>query len=167
MSDVYEEAYYHLVWATTRREPMVLARTEGLLYAYIRQKCREKKAFVHALNGMPDHVHLVCSIPASIAVSDFVQLIKGSASHFISHHPEGDPVRWQRGYSYHTLAKHGLPRVVAYVDNQKSRHAENRLWPALERLPGDDAQNKHRHWKCRSTRSGSASGTADRPTDTS
>ena len=137
MSDVYEEAYFHLVWGTTRREPMILPRTEPLLYPYIHQKCREK-AFVYALNGMPDHVHLVCSIPASVAVSDFVKLVKGSVSHFINHHPETDPVRWQRGYGYLTFAKHDLDPVVDYVQNQKTRHAEGRLWPALERLPADD-----------------------------
>ena len=28
MPDVYEEAYYHIVWATTQREAMILPRTE-------------------------------------------------------------------------------------------------------------------------------------------
>ena len=76
MADVYEEAYYHLIWATTRREAMITPSVEKTLYDYIYQKCREKEAFIYALGGMPDHVHLVCSVPAKISVSDFVQLIK-------------------------------------------------------------------------------------------
>ena len=141
MSDVYQEAYYHIVWATRLRDPMILPRMEGLLFPYIRQKCGEKKAFVYALNGMTDHVHLVCSIPASFAVADFVHAIKGSSSHSVNHHAGADPLRWQRGYSYHTLAKRGLPPVIGYVRDQKKRHAENRLWPALERTPveGEEA----------------------------
>jgi REP element-mobilizing transposase RayT len=118
---------------------MVLPRTEELRYSYIRQKCREKKAFVYALNGMPDHVHLGCSMPAALAISDFAKAVKGSGSHFVSHYPRADAVRWQRGYSYHTFAKRDLSAITAYVENQKQRHADGRLWPALEHLPSETA----------------------------
>ncbi len=137
MSDVYAEAFYHFIWATTRREPMVTERVEALLYPFLCQKCIEKKAFVYAVGGMPDHVHLVCSIPPTISVSDFAKAIKGSASHYINHDDFGVSVKWQRGYAYLTLAKHDLPDVIVYVENQKTRHAENQLWPKLERLPND------------------------------
>ena len=135
MSDTYEEAYCHLVWATTQREAMISPAMEIMLYDYIYQKCREKKAFIYALGGMPDHVHLICSIPASIAVADFVNLIKGSSSHYISHHAQSNALRWQRGYGYLTFAKHDLTSVVSYVKNQKKHHAEGKLWPKLEHLP--------------------------------
>ncbi len=135
MSDVYEEAYCHLVWATTQREAMILSAMEILLYDYIHQKCRQKKAFAYALGGMPDHVHLICSIPASIAVADFVQLIKGSSSHYVSHHSQSDALRWQHGYGYLTFAKHDLSAVISYVKEQKKHHAEGKLWPKLEKVP--------------------------------
>ena len=137
MSDVYAEAFYHLIWATTRREPMVTERVEALLYPYLCQKCIEKKAFVYAVGGMPDHVHLVCSIPPAFSVSNFVKIIKGSTSHYINEYAFDVSIKWQRGYGYLTLAKHDLPDVIAYVENQKTRHAEDRLWPKLERLPSE------------------------------
>ena len=138
MSDVYEESYCHLVWATTRREAMIQPLAEDMLYDYIRQKSRERKAFVYALGELPDHVHLVCSVPVSLAVSEFVKLIKGSSSHYMSHHKQVTAMRWQRGYSYLTFSKHDLPAVVQYVECQKERHAENKLWPKLEHLPAED-----------------------------
>ena len=138
MADVYEEAYCHLVWATTKREAMITPGVEKMLYNYIYQKSREKKAFVYALGGMPDHVHLVCSVPATISVSDFVKSIKGSSSHYSSHHAQSDSLRWQRGYAYLTFAKHDLDAVVNYVQSQKRHHAEGKLWQSLEHLPGAD-----------------------------
>ncbi len=135
MPDVYGEAYYHFIWATTRRAEMIVPRMESLLHAYIRQKCREERAFVYAVGGVEDHLHLVCSLPPSIAVSDFVKLIKGSSSHYASHHAQGDPLRWQRGYAYLTFAGHDLAAIVSYVENQKARHAAGKLWPKLEKLP--------------------------------
>ncbi len=157
MSDVYEEAYHHLVWATKQREPMVAPSVESLLYAHIYQKCREMRTFVHALGGMPDHIHLVCSVPASIAVSEFMRNLKGSSSYYISHHAQGDPLRWQPGYGLLTYGKHDLPKVVGYVESQKGHHDRDRLWPKLERtssvpeglppsspalpVPGDDSSS--------------------------
>ncbi len=41
MSDVYAEAFYHLVWATKMREQMIEPRLEVLLYAHIRQHVRK------------------------------------------------------------------------------------------------------------------------------
>ena len=136
MADVYEEAYCQLIWATTKREAMILPGMEKMLYDYIHQKWREKKAFIYALGGMPDHVHLVCSVPASLSVSEFVQLIKGSSSHYVSHCSERASLRWQRGYAYLTFAKHDLDAVASYVQGQKKHHAEGKLWASLEHLPG-------------------------------
>ncbi len=136
MADVYEEAYCHLIWATTKREAMILPSVEKTLYDYIYQKSREKRAFVYALGGMSDHLHLVCSVPAKISVSDFVQLIKGGSSHYISQQAQSDALRWQRGYAYLTFAKHDLDAVVCYVQGQKKHHAEGKLWASLEHLPG-------------------------------
>ncbi len=136
MADVYEESYCHLIWATTKREAMISPGIEKTLYDYIYQKCREKKAFIYALGGMPDHVHLVCSVPVNLCVSDFVQIIKGSSSHYVSHYSQRAALRWQRGYAYLTFAKHDLDAVVSYVQGQKKHHAEGKLWASLEHLPG-------------------------------
>ena len=134
MSNIYEEAYHHFVWTTKVREPMIVPLIESLLYTHIHQKCAEMKAFVYALNGMPDHVHLACSIPASIAVSEFIKNIKGSSSHYISHHALSQPLSWQPGYGHLTFAKHDLERIIAYVEKQKSHHSQNKLSPAMERI---------------------------------
>ncbi len=134
MSDVYEESYHHLIWATKMREAMVTPRMESLLHTYIRQKYREMQAFVDALNGMPDHLHLVCSLPAHCSVSDIINAVKGGSSHYINHLSGNDPLRWQPGYGHLTFSAPDLPRIVAYVEKQEAHHAEVRLSPKMERI---------------------------------
>ena len=139
MADVYEQSYCHLVWATTKREAMISPDVEKTLYDYIYQKCRDKRAFVYALGGMPDHVHLVCSVPVTMSVSDFMKLVKGSSSHSVNRRSQDTYLRWQRGYAYLTFAKHDLDAVVTYVQEQKKHHAEGgKLWTSIEYLPGED-----------------------------
>ena len=80
----YTEIYYHFVWATKRREPLLTPTIEPLVHDFLRHKCNSLRATVYAVNEMPDHVHLACSLPLSLAASDFLEVVKGSSSHFIN-----------------------------------------------------------------------------------
>lgn len=135
MARTYTELYYHFVWATRKREPFVTVAVEPHLFRQIRAKCEEMDIFVHALNGMPDHVHLCCTLPTTLCIADCVEKVKGSSSHFINHAGlDGATVFWQPGYGALTVSKHHLPRVIAYIDHQKTHHAENTLSAKLERV---------------------------------
>jgi len=65
MADRYTQLYYHFVWSTRDRQPLITVELEPHLHRYIRHKCQELEVFVHALNSMPDHVHLACGEPLS------------------------------------------------------------------------------------------------------
>lgn len=134
MSHTYTELYYHLVWATKEREPCITPDMEQHLYPFLRHKCSELRGQVYALNGMPDHVHLVCSVPPALSLAQFVERVKGASAHFINH-AEALELRlyWQPGYGALTFAKRDLARVVAYVDQQKERHAAGTTSPKMER----------------------------------
>ncbi len=87
MSDTYTEIYYHLVWATKHREPMITTEVETPLFLCLKAICRDKGVPIHALNAMPDHVHLACTLPPTLALADLMHRLKGSASHLINHLP--------------------------------------------------------------------------------
>ena len=76
--------YYHLVWATDDRAPLITDLVEDELYRYMAAKTRSLDCLFHAVGGMADHVHLVVSIPPSRAIADFVKRIKGSSSRHIN-----------------------------------------------------------------------------------
>ncbi|MFM8005102.1 MAG: IS200/IS605 family transposase, partial [Dolichospermum sp.] len=65
--------YYHLVWATKERQPLITSEREGKLYGYIISKADELDTIIHAIDGIENHIHLVASIPPKISISDFVQ----------------------------------------------------------------------------------------------
>ena len=130
---LYAELYYHFVWATKNRWEIISAEVEPHLYGYIRHKCEELGVVVYALNGMPDHLHLACSVPPKLALADFIKLIKGASAFFINHQLEIDgELYWQEGYGVLTFSKGDLPRIVAYINNQKAHHREGNLSPKME-----------------------------------
>ena len=139
----YTELYYHFVWSTRERYPYIGDRVEERLFGFIRWKCGELDVMVHALNGMPDHIHLACTLPTKLSISEFVEKVKGTSSRFInSKAAEANELEtclfWQGGYGAITVSTSGLRRVVEYVDNQKIHHNTGTLQPRYETTFIDD-----------------------------
>lgn len=102
---------------------------------FLQAKASNLGAQIFAINGIADHVHLVVSIPPSVAVATFVGQVKGAAS---ARHNAGrsdvDPIfSWQDGYGAFTFDGKRLPNVIAYVANQKEHHEKATTIPVLER----------------------------------
>lgn len=78
-----------------------------------------------AINGMPDHVHLLLSTGPRVDLSVLVKQIKGISSALLndmSDHTEH--FRWQPGYYSATVTPSHLPKILAYVQRQKEHHAD-------------------------------------------
>ena len=132
--------FSHLVWTTKNREHLIQPAIEGDLYACLVAKAAEMGCYVHAVNGVSDHVHVVLSIPPKHSVSTIVKNLKGNSSHFINHElPTGpESFAWQRGYGYLSLGESQLARAVAYVENQKQHHQAYSTNSWLERVDDDE-----------------------------
>ncbi|MBP0021653.1 MAG: IS200/IS605 family transposase [Cyanobacteria bacterium SBLK] len=127
--------YYHLVWATQNRQPLITAERESELYGYITGKADGLGCILHAIGGIENHIHLVVSIPPKLSVAEFIRKIKGSSSYHINHVPSKIdlPLKWQRGYGVFTLGGKQLDTAKGYVNRHKEHHAEGTTIASLER----------------------------------
>ncbi len=125
--------FYHFVWTTKQRLPLITDANQGPIYAAIRAKVEQLNGVVHALNGVADHIHLVVSLPPTLAPSAFIGQVKGSSSHFATHlgRQEG-AFAWQNEYGVLTVSESQLAALVKYVDMQPQHHAERTLNAKLE-----------------------------------
>ncbi len=132
--------YYHLVWATKERHPLIVADVEQELYGYIIGKANALGCITHAIGGIEDHLHLVSSIPPKLSITDFVQKIKGSSAYHLNQGMFRDrsKFQWQRGYGVFSLGSKQLAEAVAYVVNQKEHHQRGTINPILERCDEED-----------------------------
>ncbi|MFY7806665.1 MAG: IS200/IS605 family transposase [Limnoraphis robusta] len=126
--------YYHLVWTTKERQPLIKADKEEKLYAYIINKSDQLNCIIHAIGGIEDHIHLVVSIPPTLSISEFVKKIKGSSAHYMNHvlSTSSDKFTWQEGYGIFSMGYKQLEKAVTYVNNQKQHHLNQSLIFALE-----------------------------------
>jgi putative transposase len=94
---------------------------------------------VHAVGIMPDHLHVVASIPPSVSIASIIGRMKGSTSRVLNEMTQVETratFAWQAEYGVLTFSEKALADVIAYANNQPSHHASNRLWPGLEQIDG-------------------------------
>lgn len=127
--------YYHIVWATKQRQPLIGSDKEPELYNYIIGKSNLLNCIIHAIGGMEDHIHIVVSIPPTMAICEFVKKIKGSSSYYLNHtNPAtSDKFAWQEGYGVFSLGSKQVESAVIYVNNQKIHHSQGTTNSHLEK----------------------------------
>jgi REP element-mobilizing transposase RayT len=133
MSKAYTELYYHLVWSTWNRKPLLEQKWRQALYPYVGRRCQAYGYHLYAVNGIEDHLHVVVRLDPAVSIAEAVGKLKGSSSHFCNRELDMETVfKWQEGYGAFTFGKRDLPEVVAYVEGQVARHQGNQLDPDLE-----------------------------------
>jgi len=131
----YWRLFYHFVWETRNREPLIAPEWENSLHNVIAAKVTELGAFVHAVGGIEDHVHLVVSVPPKIALSTFIGQVKGNSSHFVNHELDVDiQFAWQAEYGVVSFGGKMLDTIVRYAKAQRKRHANGTTMAVLERV---------------------------------
>jgi putative transposase len=129
------KCYYHVIWSTKNREPLILPRYECVLFDAVRSKATELQSTLLAVNGMPDHIHIAVMIPPAVAIGQWVGQVKGASSHAVNlYAPDAETkFRWQESYGVLTFGQLNLAMVTAYIERQKEHHARGALEAYLER----------------------------------
>jgi REP element-mobilizing transposase RayT len=134
----YWQLFYHIVWTTKNRLPLLTPQVETIVHGLLRSKASGLEASVFALNGVADHVHMVVAIPPKVAVATFIGQVKGVAStRFNKSQPDATPFYWQEEYGIFSFDGKRLPNYIRYVERQKEHHAQGDVIPVLERTEGE------------------------------
>ncbi|HKD79246.1 MAG TPA: IS200/IS605 family transposase [Candidatus Angelobacter sp.] len=96
MSHAYTRNHVHLVFSTKERRKSIAAAVQPELWSYMAGICRNQKMVSVAIGGVDDHVHLLFHLPASMALSRAITLIKANSSKWMNEH--GRNFAWQEGY---------------------------------------------------------------------
>ena len=75
------------------------------------------------IGGCDDHIHALVMAPATMAVSQIAQYLKGDSSKWIhDEFPTLQEFAWQEGYGAFTVSKSNLESVAAYIQKQRAHH---------------------------------------------
>jgi REP element-mobilizing transposase RayT len=125
--------YLHLVWATWDRAPLITSDIERRVHRNIESEAINNGCTVLAINGMPDHIHLLMSIPTTITIAHLVKQVKGVSSHLVNGTLRPTPqFKWQASYGAFTVSRWDVNKIVGYIKRQKEHHAAADLLPEYE-----------------------------------
>ena len=123
MAQSLSKIYVHLVFHKKYSSVAILEKDLPKLFAYIDGIIVNNKGFVIQIGGIPNHVHILCSLPRTITVAKFVEDIKRCSSKWIKTlSPYYSDFAWQGGYSIFSVNASHYSRVKEYIINQKEHH---------------------------------------------
>ena len=121
--------FWHITIQTKYRYQM-FAKFEykNLCEACIRKAAFRHKIKIHLIFVMPDHVHMLVTLPKGMSDEDAFRFLKGcSANSFFKYHPKAR-LRyprgnlWSRGGTAVTVGYNQLSDTVLYILNQAKHH---------------------------------------------
>ncbi len=119
----YTQIYYHIVFSTKGRQPVLTADRRDDLFRYIWGIVKNKGCHLYRMNGTEDHLHILSSLHPTVSLADFIKGIKGSVSRWIRANGvfRGFP-GWQDGYGAFTHSEAEIGPLIEYIKGQQDHH---------------------------------------------
>jgi len=131
----YRQILYHVVFRTKDGRKTLLPEHSRELYAYFSGILKNKGCFLYRINGMEDHIHILCDLKPTIALADFMRDIKTSASLWLKQSGKFPAfVGWAEGYAAFTYANKDKDMIVNYIKYQQEHHNVESFEDELRRL---------------------------------
>jgi REP element-mobilizing transposase RayT len=123
MSHTYTHLLVHVVFGTAERASLITPEVREELYPYIGGTMRDVRAVPVIINGMPDHLHMLVSVPASLSVAELVRVVKANSSRWIHERWSArNTFAWQQGYGAFSVSRLASPQVEKYISDQEEHH---------------------------------------------
>tara|TARA_R100000951_G_scaffold105116_1_gene98711 strand:- start:212 stop:673 length:462 start_codon:yes stop_codon:yes gene_type:complete len=123
MANSYTQIHLQLILAVRSRKGIINPSWEKELYRYISGITERNNHKLLAINGVPDHLHILIGMRPNQSVSELMQQIKANSSKWINQ--KGfvpGRFEWQSGYSAFSYDRTAINNVIRYIENQKEHH---------------------------------------------
>ena len=102
---------------------MISSQLAERLWPFLGGIARQNEMTAIQIGGMPDHVHILLSLPSTISLAKAMQLIKGGSSKWVHDtFPEHCLFAWQAKYGAFSVSVSQLEKTIAYIKNQENHH---------------------------------------------
>jgi len=124
---------YHIVFTPKYRRKIIYNQLKEDIRDILKQLCAYKGVEIIEGHLMPDHIHMLVSIPPKMSVSSFMGYLKGKSTLMLyDRYPElqskWDKAFWARGYYVETIGNITDEAVQKYIKEQaeESRKEDSR-----------------------------------------
>ena len=122
MPHTYAKIWFHVVFGTKDRQPIIASEWRERLHSYLGGTLRGLGGIPLEVGGVADHVHLLMSLKSAHRIDYVMRDLKADSTGWL--HDEGISARfaWQRGYGAFTVSESQVDRVRRYIATQEEHH---------------------------------------------
>jgi putative transposase len=119
----YISSYHHCVFSTKERRPFITPELRERLWPFLGGIARQNGMTAVEIGGVEDHVHVLLSLPSTMAIAKAVQLIKGGSSKWVHDtFPQHRLFGWQIKYGSFSVSVSQLDKLIEYIRDQPNHH---------------------------------------------
>ena len=119
----FTQIYYHIVFGTFRRQPVMIKSGRDALYRCIWGIIKNHHCHLYRINGVEDHFHIFTSLHPTVCLADLVKDVKLGSESWLKTNPVFPHFdRWQEGYGAFTISHQEKDALIEYIKNQEEHH---------------------------------------------
>jgi putative transposase len=123
MSHTYVDCLVHAVFSTRGRQPSIADAWRSQLHGMIGGIARDRGFPTLVVGGIADHVHLLFSLPANVALAQAMRVLKSTSSTWVNDTYFPDRAfAWQEGYGAFSVGLSAREATTAYIRSQAEHH---------------------------------------------
>lgn len=123
MPHTFASLLVHVVFSTKDRAPHLAPELSARLFPYLGGIAKEMNAAPLIINGPADHVHLLLSVPQTVALADLLRVLKTNSARWVHDtFPDRARFAWQAGYGAFTVSASRQEEVRDYIAAQQEHH---------------------------------------------
>ncbi|NDW13413.1 transposase [Bacteroides sp. 214] len=124
MSQSLSQLYVHIIYHT-KGDNRIYPTDKNELCAYIAGVISKTGSIPICINGMPDHIHVLCILSKNMALAEFVRTIKTASSKWMKDlKPYYRNFEWQKGYAGFSVSQSVREATATYIKNQEEHHKQ-------------------------------------------
>ncbi|MCD6112553.1 MAG: transposase [Bacteroidales bacterium] len=123
MAQSLSKLYIHIIFHIKNPYAEIRKEDKNDLYAYMGSIIKDNNSIPILINGVEDHVHILCVMSKNISLSKLIEEIKRHSSRWIkTKNPHYSKFSWQGGYAGLSVSPSLHDKTKRYIKNQEEHH---------------------------------------------
>ncbi len=125
MGQSLSKLYVHIIFHIKNDSCLIRTKEKSELYAYIGSIIKDNDSIPIVINGIENHVHVLCVMSKSIALANLVEEIKRHSSRWLkTKDTYYVNFAWQGGYGGFSVSASSHKKTKVYIENQEEHHTK-------------------------------------------
>ena len=125
MAQSLSKLIIHIIFHVKNNSSFIRKQEKQELYAYMASIIKDNESTPILINGVENHVHILCIMSKNICLAKLVEEIKRHSSRWIKTKDiYYSKFKWQGGYGGFSVSSTLLEKTKSYIENQEQHHKD-------------------------------------------